>query len=133
MATSESVRSYFAMGMCSMGHLECRNCALSGRVCPCCLSYQKGRASSIRPSAARVLTISSPLAHLQHRQKCLLGYIHAPDALHALFAFFLFFQQFAFAGDIAAVAFRQDVFADGVDRFASDNFRADRSLNGDLK
>jgi len=38
-------------------------------------------------------------------QKRLLGNIHTADALHALLTFFLFFQQLALAGDVAAVAF----------------------------
>ena len=51
----------------------------------------------------------SPLAHLEHRQKRLLGDVHPPNPLHAFFAFFLFFEQLAFAGDVAAIALGEDV------------------------
>ena len=39
------------------------------------------------------------------------------DALHALFAFFLLVEEFLFAGDVASVAFGDDVFADGANGF----------------
>ena len=71
--------------------------------------------------------------HLQHRQKRFLRNLYAADFLHPLLAFFLFFEQFAFARDVAAVAFGDDVFAHGFDGFAGDDFRADGGLNGDLK
>src|SRR2546430_14515796 len=79
-------------------------------------------------SAANGQTNSLPaLAYLQHRQKRLLGNIHTADALHALLTFFLFFQQLALAGDVAAVAFGEHVLAHGMDRFAGDDLGADRS------
>ncbi len=55
------------------------------------------------------------------------------DALHALFAFFLFFEELAFAGDVSAVAFGENVLSDGGYGFAGDDPAADGGLNGDLK
>ena len=51
------------------------------------------------------------------------------DLLHPLFPFFLLFPEFAFAGDIAAIAFGGDVFGDRADRFAGNDFSADRCLD----
>jgi len=45
----------------------------------------------------------------------------------------LFFEEFAFAGDVAAVTFGDDVLAHGVDGFAGDDFGADGGLDGDLE
>ena len=45
----------------------------------------------------------------------------------------MLFQQFAFAGHIAAVAFGQHIFARGFDGFAGDDFAVDRGLNGDFE
>src|SRR5581483_2978680 len=62
-----------------------------------------------------------------------LGDIDAADALHALLAFFLFLEEFALAGDVAAVAFGQNVFAHGRYGFAGDDLGADRCLDGHFK
>ena len=59
--------------------------------------------------------------------------VHLSDALHALLAFFLFFEEFAFAGNISAVAFGENVLADGGDGFARDHAASDRGLNGHFK
>ena len=53
------------------------------------------------------------LADFQNRQKGLLRDVYLADALHPLFALFLLFEQLAFAGDVSAVAFGNDVLADG--------------------
>lgn len=55
------------------------------------------------------------------------------DLHHALFAGFLFFEEFSFSRDVAAVAFGEDVFSDGIDGFASDDFSADGALDGDFE
>jgi hypothetical protein len=60
------------------------------------------------------------LPDLQHRENCLGRSIHAADTLHLPFALLLFFEKLAFAGDVAAVEFRPDVFAQLLDRFAPD-------------
>src|SRR6185437_836263 len=59
--------------------------------------------------------------------------IHATDALHALLAFLLFFEELALARDIAAVAFGEHVLANGADRLAGDDTAADGGLNGHLE
>ena len=73
------------------------------------------------------------VAHLEGRQKGFLRQFHIAHALHALFAFLLFFQQLAFAGDVAAVAFGGHVLAKGRDRFAGDDLLADSRLNSHLE
>ena len=40
------------------------------------------------------------------------------DFFHTLLAFFLFFPEFALAGDVAAVPLGSDVFGNGSDSFA---------------
>src|SRR3546814_15448828 len=52
---------------------------------------------------------------------------------HALLAGLLLFQQLPLAGDIAAVALRRHVLAQGGDGLARDHLAADGSLDGDLR
>ena len=73
------------------------------------------------------------LLSFQHLDKRFLRDLHAAEGFHALFTFFLFLEQFAFTGDVAAVAFRGHVFAHGADRFARDDFAADGGLDGDAE
>src|SRR5215216_1404526 len=61
-----------------------------------------------------------------------LGDLDAADRLHPLLAFLLLLQQLALAGDVAAVALGEDVLADGADRLARDDPRADGGLDGHL-
>ncbi len=51
-------------------------------------------------------------AEFEDGEEGLLGDFDAADGLHALLALFLLFEQFAFAGNVAAVAFGGDVFAE---------------------
>src|SRR5260370_26869450 len=69
----------------------------------------------------------------QNGEECFLRNIDLANALHALFAFFLFFEEFAFACDVTAVALAQNVFANGRNRFARDHAAANRGLNGHLQ
>src|SRR5258708_32202839 len=46
------------------------------------------------------------------------------DALHAALAFFLFFEKFAFAGNVAAVALGENIFANRRHGFARDDAAA---------
>src|SRR6266849_882366 len=69
----------------------------------------------------------------QNGEEGFLGDIDLADALHALLAFFLFFEEFALTRDVAAVAFGQNVFANGRDGFARDHAAANRGLNGHLE
>src|SRR6267142_4774464 len=59
--------------------------------------------------------------------------VHLADALHAAFAFFLFFEEFAFARNVAAVALGENVFADSCNGLAGDHTAADGGLDGDFK
>src|SRR6202789_2050884 len=72
-------------------------------------------------------------ADLENRQECLLGNVDFADPLHALFAFFLFLQQFALSADVSAVTLGDDVFADGGNSLPGDDLRADGSLNRHLE
>lgn len=47
--------------------------------------------------------------------------------------FFLFLQQLALSGDVAAVAFGRHVLAHGLDRFAGNDLGADGCLDGDVE
>src|SRR5579872_761801 len=72
-------------------------------------------------------------SNLQNGEEGFLGNIDLADALHALFALFLFFEEFAFAGDVSAVAFGENVFANGGYGFAGNHAAADGGLNGHLE
>ena len=58
---------------------------------------------------------------------------HIAHALHAFFAFFLFFKKFALTGDVAAVTFCGNVFAESGNRFPGYDFLPDSRLDGDFK
>ena len=53
-------------------------------------------------------------------EKGFLRYLYAAHLLHAALAFFLLFQQLAFAGNVAAVAFGRYVLAVGTNGLAGD-------------
>src|SRR5437899_3793842 len=71
--------------------------------------------------------------YLQHRQKRLLGDIHAAHALHAPLAFFLFLEQLALARDVAAIALGENVFAYRADGLPGDHAAANGRLQRNLK
>ena len=68
---------------------------------------------------------------LEHGDEGFLGDADFAELFHALFALFLFFEEFALAGDVAAVAFGGDVFAEGADCRPGDDLGADGGLDGD--
>ncbi len=70
------------------------------------------------------------IANLERGQKSLLGQFHVAHSFHALFAFFLFFQQLALAGDVAAIAFCGYILAEGGNSFPGDYFLANGRLDG---
>ncbi len=70
---------------------------------------------------------------LQYRHEGGLGNFHISDLAHATFFPFLFFQEFAFAGDVTAVTFWRDVLAYGFDGFTGDDFGANSGLDGYVK
>src|SRR5262245_4190356 len=96
------------------------------------------RISSMRRVSCLVPRVSSPstavspsIVGLQHGQERFLRDLDLPDLFHALLAGSLFRPMPALAGDVAAVALGRHVLADGRDRFASDDSRPDRCLQGD--
>src|SRR5260370_5350921 len=72
-------------------------------------------------------------ADLQNGQKRLLRDFNLPDLLHALLAGFLLLEQLAFARDVAAVAFGENVLAHRLDAGARDDMGADRRLHSDVE
>src|SRR5690242_3024423 len=80
-----------------------------------------------------ILLVVGRGSHFQYSEECFLRNVHLADALHAALAFFLFFEQLAFARDVAAVAFGKDVLANRRDRFSRDDAAANRSLNWHFK
>src|SRR5207237_10469623 len=75
---------------------------------------------------------SKRLLRFEHLNERLLRDVDLPDALHALLSFLLLLQQFAFASNIAAVAFRGHVFSQGGNALARNNFSTDRRLDRHL-
>src|SRR5229473_1264481 len=55
------------------------------------------------------------------------------ELAHPLFAFLLLFEELAFAGDVAAIAFGQHVLAQRLDRLARHHPAAERGLDRDLE
>src|SRR3954452_20859456 len=88
---------------------------------------------AICSSSSDNIKLASLFIHFQHSKKSLLRNLYAPDLLHALLALFLFFQQLAFARDVAAIAFGDNVFAKRLDGFARDDLVADCRLDGHFK
>src|SRR6476659_6482592 len=70
---------------------------------------------------------------LQDGQEGFLRHFHAADGFHPFLSFFLFFEKFAFAGNVTAVAFCGDILLHRSDGLAGDNFVADCRLDGDLE
>src|ERR1700722_10445743 len=62
--------------------------------------------------------------HLQRGDKGFLGYVDLAELSHLLLAGLLLLEQLAFAGGVAAVAFRGDVLAQRPDCLTSDDLAA---------
>src|SRR5882762_9534180 len=86
--------------------------------------------SSLRSS---ILLVVGRGRYLQNGEEGFLRNVHLADALHAALAFFLFFEEFAFARNVAAVALGENVLANRGHRFARDHAAANRGLNRHLK
>src|SRR5438874_2029417 len=71
--------------------------------------------------------VSAAFAYLQHRQKCLLGDVDASNTFHSLLTFFLLFEEFSLAADVAPIALGDNVLADGGHSLARNDLCADRS------
>ena len=70
---------------------------------------------------------------LEHGGKGLAGELDTAQLAHLLFALFLLFQQFLFAGDVAAIALGKHVLAHGLDGLAGNDLAADGCLHRDLE
>ena len=88
---------------------------------------QLGRRIALRAAARSPRRV---VAELQDGQERLLGHLDAPDLLHAPLALLLLLEQLALARDVAAVALGDDVLAEGLDRLAGDDVRADAAWIG---
>src|SRR5215204_3075625 len=70
------------------------------------------------------------LSDAQRGQEGLLRYLYAAYLFHAALALLLLFEELAFAGYVAAVAFGRDVLAVGADSLAGDHTLAHGGLHG---
>src|SRR6266566_7821644 len=82
--------------------------------------------------ASRTAKRGALLVKLEHRHERLLRNLDRADSLHSPLAFLLLFQQFAFAGDVSAIAFRENVLPDRGNGLPSDHLAADRRLDRHL-
>jgi len=88
----------------------------------------------VRPDTSTTFGMTrTSLLHFKEQEKRFLWDFYRADHLHLFLAFGLLFEQFALAGDIAAVAFCQDIFSERDDVFAGDDFTADSRLQGNFK
>lgn len=62
-----------------------------------------------------------------------MGHLDTADGLHALLALFLLFQQFFLPGDVAAVAFGDDILSVGLDRLSGYDLLSYGRLDRDLE
>src|SRR5882757_10006367 len=76
-------------------------------------------------------SIASVLIHLQRRDERFLRDVDLAELAHLLLALFLLVEELALAADVAAIAFRRHVLAQGAERFAGDDLAADRGLDRD--
>src|SRR5215813_10032280 len=93
-------------------------------------SAKSNRAARSRrsPRAAGTGRARSSIFHLQDGEKRFLRNLDGADLFHALFARFLLLQQLTLARDVPAIALRQHVLAQRLDRLAGDDIGTDRRL-----
>src|SRR5690349_16515419 len=73
----------------------------------------------------------SAVAHFEGGDEGGLRDLDLAELAHPLLALLLLVEELPFAGHVAAVAFGEDVLAQGLDRFARDDAAADRRLDRD--
>src|SRR6266496_1603325 len=83
----------------------------------------------VRPLVIRSSSFQSASLRFEHLNKGFLRNIDFSYALHSLLSLFLFLEQFALPGDIAAVAFRGYVFSQCRNALACNNFPANSCLD----
>ena len=69
----------------------------------------------------------------KYSKECFLGYFNRSDLLHSFLAFFLFFQQLTFTGDVASVAFGGNVLSHSLNGLSRYYFCAYGGLNGNVE
>ncbi len=105
----------------------------------CALEWRRCNDLTLRSSAdilyklQLIVVAGGIVAERKHGEERLLRHFDRADALHALLSFFLLFEEFAFAGDVTAVALGEHVLAHGFHGGSADNLSADGSLDGDVE
>src|SRR5260370_1966753 len=95
-------------------------------------SRAEGRAIQTEEVCSKVSFVSGG-RDLQNGEEGFLRNVDLADALHAALAFFLLFEEFAFAGNVSAVALGENIFADGRNGFARNHAAANRGLDRHFK
>src|SRR6266446_220197 len=75
----------------------------------------------------------SAVAHAERGDEGRLRDLDLAELAHPLFALLLLFEELAFAGHVAAIAFGEHVLAQRLDGLPRDDPAADRRLDRDLK
>src|SRR5437660_2721143 len=91
----------------------------------CCVGLERSRGCSWR----RESFVVGRRGNFEDGEEGFLRDVHLADALHAALAFFLFFEEFAFARNVAAVALGKYVLANRRNGFARNHAAANRRLN----
>src|SRR4029079_16233400 len=66
--------------------------------------------------------------HLEDGEKCFLRYLYRANLLHPLLSLLLLLQKLALAGDVSAIALREDVLAQRLHACARNDLGSDRGL-----
>src|SRR5579862_183682 len=86
-----------------------------------------------RKGTARLAELESSAVDLERGNEGFLRNIDLAELPHLLLAFLLLLQKFALSRDVAAIAFRGDVLAQGPHGLTRDHLAADRRLDRNLE
>src|SRR3989344_163795 len=95
-------------------------------------SAQARRQSAVATASTSFFQIEVISVHLEDGEEGFLRDLDRAHLFHALLAFFLFLEELALAGNVAAVAFREHVLTKRFQSLARDDLRADRGLDRDF-
>src|SRR6185369_17246786 len=101
----------------------------AAHICPAA----KPRRSPPAAEAGTAQSSSFSVSPLQHRKESFLRNFDRAHLLHALLAFLLLLEQLALAGDVAAVAFGDDILAQRLHVLARNDIGADGRLDGNVE